>query len=235
MNPIKKWLFIKFLRWYLDNIKDHKLAKVPIDQHIIMDETFAALWNKTEGQEIRDTTQKINDIINNPRHPAFRNEQLRHDFMSKVHDSIVRKYNDQSLDPRLYFEPQDVRYKKDRITFDGVSLIWSRFAGSSEVGPTHLAVGHGTSPTTDDMSALEFENAIESLTGNASMQASGAVLRFQGTFDILEETFVMSEVGVFAGNPGGIMVARTLFTDPLTHEYGENYPSADYAIHTLTS
>lgn len=235
MNPVKKWLFLRFLRWYYNNIKDHKLAKVPIDQHIIMDETYSALWNKKEGAEIRKTTNLINSVLTNERHPAFKMYRIREAHMKKVHDSIERKYNDQTLDPRIYYEPQDVRYKKDRITFNGVSLIWSRFAGSSEIGPTHLAVGHGTSTATDDMAALEFQNAIESLTGNASMQASGATLRFQGTFDILEETFLMSEVGVFAGNPGGVLIARTLFNDALLHTYGENYPSADYAIHTLTS
>ena len=162
-------------------------------------------------------------------------EKLR--FVNDIHEAIKRKYNDQTLDP-YHCDlpiPLDANYKRDMITFNGVALIWSRFAGSSEIGPTHMAVGHGNSLTTDDTNALEFQNAIESLTGNASMTPSGAVLRFQGTFDILEETFLMSEVGVFAGNPGGVMIARTLFDNPLLHTYGENYPSADYAIHTLTS
>lgn len=230
MNPIKRWLFLRFLRWYRNSVKDHKLARIPVDQHLIQDEAYTALWDSKTGYQIRRWNNYYNQ---NPTNTY--QEKLRH--MNDIHEAIKRKYNDQTLD-KYHCDlpiPLAANYKKDRITFNGVSLIWSRFAGSSEIGPTHMAVGHGTSVTTDDMTALEFQNAIESLTGNASMTASGAVLRFQGTFDILEETFLMSEVGVFAGDPGGVLISRTLFDDPLIHTYGENYPSADYAIHTLTA
>lgn len=148
-----------------------------------------------------------------------------------------RKYNDQTIDPYHHdlYIPLEVSYRQDRVTFNGVSRIWNRFAGGSALGPTHLAVGAGSSNTTDDMTALEDQRAIESLGDDATMSASGSVIRFQGTFDILEDTFTMSEVGVLAGDPGGILIGRALFDNPLLHEYGENYPSADYAIYTLTS
>lgn len=232
MNKLKRWILLSIWRYYQNNLKNHKLAKIPADQHLIQDEAYSALWDVHTGYQIRRWNRYYNE------HPLSVNNyesKLRH--MNDIHEAIKRKYNDQTLD-KYHCDlpiPLEANYKKDMITFNGVSLIWSRFAGSSEVGPTHMAVGHGTSATTDATTSLELQNAIESLTGNASMSPSGAVLRFQGTFDILEETFLMSEVGILAGDPGGILVARTLFDNPLQHVYGENYPSADYAIHTLTS
>lgn len=230
MNKVKRWLLLSIYRYYLNHVKNHKLAKIPIDQHLIQDETYTALWDPQTGYLIRKWNKYYNQ---NPQNTTV--EKLRH--MNDIHTAIKRKYNDQTMD-KYHCDlpiPLEANYKKDRITFNGVSLIWSKFAGSSEIGPTHMAVGHGTSQTTDATAALELQNAIESLTGNASMAPSGAVLRFQGTFDILEETFLMTEVGILAGNPSGVLIARTLFDDPLQHTYGENYPSADYAIHTLTS
>lgn len=218
----------KLKRSYQSDIKYRRIGLTEIDQHNIRDECYGALWDKETGFQIKNIYQHINTHFS---------LEDRMKYLDKIHESIKRKWNDQTINPYHHdlYVPLEATYKRDRITFNGVSRIWTKFAGGSALGPTHLAVGAGTSPTTDDMTALENQSAIETLGSDASMSASGSVIRFQGTFDILEPTFTMSEVGVLAGDPGGILVARALFDNPLQHDYGENYPSADYAIYTLTA
>ena len=234
MNAIQKWIFKKLLRYYRNEIKNYRLKPVLIDQHQIIDECYSCLWDPKVGSLIRRQYQFINNPINN----VSLTDKIH--FSNRIHESMKRRYNDQTLpenpDNNLgYFKPLEAEFRRDRMTFNGVARIWSRYSGSSELPPTHIGVGHGSGQTNDDSSALEDEDSYEALDGNGSMTPSGSIIRFQATFDILVPTFLMREVGIFAGHPDGQLQARALFENPLQHTYGENYPGSDYTIYTLTA
>lgn len=88
------------------------------------------------------------------------------------------------------------------------------------------------------MDILAAEQVRYKFSNDGYINSLNKLIRFQMTFDILEDSFDVKEIGLFNnGNDNtGPMISRTTFyDDPVSHVYGENYWTSSYIIATLSA
>lgn len=206
--------------------------KPPIDFFSLIDQGFVATWDKNTGQAIK---RRINAAKNGmlSDHQVFQ-------YLKKIDEVTIRKYEDKTIDYHKYdgLIPLEGSYKYDKMTTYGLSLFCSLIVQKNVIPVTNMAAGDGTVTDTDDyMDILAAEQVRYKFSDNGYINSLNKLIRFQMTFDILEDSFDVTEIGLFNVDTSntGPMISRTTFDDPVEHIYGENYFTASYIITTLSA
>ena len=204
----------------------------PIDFFSLVDQGFVATWDKNTGQAIKKRIDAARAGVLSD-HQAFR-------YLKTLDEVTLRKYEDQTIDYHKYdgLIPLEGSYKYDKMTTYGLSLFCSLIVQKNVIPVTNMAAGDGDLETTDDyMDILAAEQIRYKFSDNGYINSLNKLIRYQMTFDILEDSFTVKEIGLFNVDTAntGPMIARTTFDPGVEHVYGENYFTCSYIITTLSA
>lgn len=225
--------WLKLLKWYRS--KDKKSLQEPnkpFDYFSLIDQGFVATWDKNTGAAIKRRIDAARAGVLSE-HQAF-------NYLKTLDEVTLRKYEDQTIDYHKYngLIPLEGSYKYDKLTTYGLSLFCSLLVQKNVIPVTNMAVGDGDLATTDDyMDILAAEQIRYKFSDNGYINSLNKLIRYQMTFDILEDSLTVKEMGLFNVDTAntGPMIARTTFDPGVEHVYGENYFTASYIITTLSA
>lgn len=212
--------------------KPNQTKKPQIDFWQFYDEGYTATWDKKTGDAIK---KRIHAVRN-----GLLTDSEAFVYLRTLDDVTQRKYFDKTIDYHKYsgLVPLQGSYKKDKITTYGLSLFCGLIVQKNVIPPTNMAVGDGELTDTDDyMDILAAEQIRYKFAESGYMNSLNKLIRFQMTFDILEDSLTVREIGLFNNDNAntGPLIARTTFENPVSHVYGENYFTASYIISTLSA
>lgn len=187
----------------------------------LQDHTYVATFAKSDGPYIKKLL-----------------ERSRIDgkaWLASIHWGIEKKWNGQSIDTNLMFEPIDVQYKKDKVTTEGMELFNKNIMLQASVRLAYMAVGNGLGITYPNQQVLGSEVARANMDDTGFMSAEGLFLRWENIFDSLTPSFSCSEVGIFDSAVGGTMAARALLGQAVPHDYGNDWLYVQFFIATMSS
>ncbi|MDR4490788.1 MAG: hypothetical protein R2685_07790 [Candidatus Nitrosocosmicus sp.] len=204
----------------------------PIDFWSLYDEGYTATWDRKTGEAIK---KRINAVK-----AGLITDSEAFVYLRNLDEVTQRKYYDKTIDYHKYngLIPLEGSYKKDKITTYGLSLFCGLIVQKNVIPPTNMAAGDGEVADTDDyMDILASEQVRYKFSDNGYMNSLNKLIRFQMTFDILEDSFTVKEIGLFNVDTAntGPMISRTTFDPGVDHVYGENYFTASYLIATLSA
>lgn len=223
--------WFKLLNWSRGKGKKNQ-QKEPIDFFSLVDQGFIATWDKNTGQAIKKRIDAARSGVLTE-HQAFK-------YLKTLDEVTIRKFEDQTIDYHKYdgLVPLEGAYKFDKMTTYGLSLFCSLIVQKNVTPVTNMAAGDGTITDTDDyMDILAAEQVRYKFSDNGYINSLNKLIRYQMTFDILEDSFDVLEIGLFNVDTAntGPMIARTTFDPGVEHVYGENYFTSSYIITTLSA
>lgn len=222
----------KLLNWSRSGGRRKSIQQEKIDFFSLVDQGFIASWDKNTGQAIKRRMDAARAGILSE-HEAFT-------YLKKIDEVTIRKFEDQTIDHYKYdgLIPLDGAYKYDKMTTYGLSLFCSLITQKNVIPVTNMAAGDGSETETDDyMDILAAEQVRYKFSSDGYINSINKLIRYQMTFDILEESFTVKEIGLFNVDTAntGPMIARTTFDPGVEHVYGENYFTSSYIITTLSA
>lgn len=212
--------------------KQQQQPNKPIDFVSLVDQGFVATWDKNTGAAIKKRINAARAGVLSE-HQAFK-------YLKVLDEVTIRKYEDKTIDYHKYdgLIPLEGSYKYDKMTTYGLSLFCSLIVQKNVTPVTNMAAGDGAITETDDyMDILAAEQIRYKFSDNGYINSLNKLIRFQMTFDILEDSFDVKEIGLFNVDTAntGPMIARTTFDPGVSHVYGENYFTSSYIITTLSA
>lgn len=227
-------LWCRLLYWARSEKQKKKknLEKKPIDFFSLVDQGFVASWDKRTGAVIKRRMAAARQ--------GLLTDVQTFNYLRKLDEVTVRKFEDQTIDYYKYdgLIPLEGAYKYDKLTTYGLSLFCSLIVQKNVIPVTNMAAGDGEIEETDDyMDILADEQVRYKFSDNGYINSLNKLIRFQMTFDILEDSFTVKEIGLFNNDNTntGPMISRTTFDPGVEHVYGENYFTSSYIITTLSA
>lgn len=204
----------------------------PVDFYSLVDMGFSATWDKQTGQAIKKRMQAMRE--------GKLSESQAFTFLCLLDDVTRRKYEDKTIDYHKYqgLIPLQGSYKYDKLTSYGLSVFCGlAVQKASAIPPTHMAAGDGTGDTEDYSDILVHERSRYSFSEGGYFNSLNKTIRYNMTFDILEPTYDVTEIGLFnnGSNNVGPMISRTTFDNPIEHVYAENYFTVSYLIIAISA
>lgn len=222
LSLIQKWFNLKYKKPHQSNL---------IDYFSLVDKGITATWDLKTGQDIQRKMKAARE--------GLLSEIEAMEFLNLLDDVSQRKFNDQTINSIKYdgFIPLNSSYKYDKITSYGLSLMCALIVQKNVAPITNMAAGEGSGDTEDYQDLLINERCRNLFAESGYINSLNKTMRFNMTFDILEPTFNVREIGLFNVDDDnlGPMISRTIFVPAVEHIYQENYFTASYLITTLSS
>lgn len=162
---------------------------------------------------------------------------VKHQIHKQYDNLIDRIWNDQKAGTFFPsgqpFEPHQVVKHPNLVLWDGLTVFTEMIAQETSNGPSHMALGDGTSDPSFGDQSLENEVARIPLDTLGDINSDGTVLKMTGAFPTGIPTTTVSELAAFDDDTLGNMIYRTVIKnaeDMLAHIQNRTIVQASHSI-----